>query len=87
MAKIILQRANHNRKWFGFNLKPNFYIGLDGITLIATSGWSCNNCLYVYRYDANMNKWNAEWENIDDFHFLNKLKFKGDLSDLRKVKR
>lgn len=87
MKKIILQRANHNRKWFGFNLKPSYYVGVDEMTLVATSGWNCNNHLFVYRYDADADKWNGSWEDMENFRFLNKLKFKGNLSDLRKVKR
>lgn len=87
MKKIILQRANHNRKWFGFNLKPSYYVGVDDMTLVATSGWNCNNHLFVYRYDADADKWESGWENIESFHFLNKMKFKGKLDKVRKVKR
>lgn len=87
MEKIVLQRANHYCKWFGFNLKPSYYVGVDGMTLVATSGWNCNNYLFIYRYDADADKWESGWENIESFHFFNKMNFKGKLNDIRKVKR
>lgn len=84
---IELKKVNHNCKWFGFDLKPNYYIGIDEMTLVATSGWSCNGCLLVYRYNVNANMWESGWENIENFHLINKMKFKGGLNKVRKTKR
>lgn len=86
-AIMIMNRINRNCKWFGFNLKPNHYVGIDGTTLVATSGWSCNDCLFVYRYDADVNEWKGDWENIDQIRLINKMKFKGGLNKVRKTKR
>ena len=57
------------------------------MTLVATSGWNCNGCLFVYRYDADADKWESGWENTESFHFLNKMRFKGELDKVRKVNR
>lgn len=48
-----------------FNLKKGFFFGKDLEGLFASSGWTCNNSVYVYRLQNGA--WVGDWEETHDF--------------------
>ena len=58
----------------GFTFKPG-YIALvaeNGEILAATSGWECNNQVYVYRPNQD-GTWSGNWESSETFPILEAL--------------
>ena len=55
------------QKFCGFNFQPGFVALVEGDNILAaTSGWECNNCLFVYR-PAEDGRWGGDWEGPETF--------------------
>lgn len=88
MEKIVLKRTLHKGDWFGFYVKPNYLIGVDCDTLIASSGWVVEEDMCVYYLNRITGEWERKWWWIGNVEIRNgAYRFKGDLSKVRKVKR
>ena len=66
---LQLKYADYSGSYHGFTLKEGYYYGIDTETNqpIATSGWECNNCVFIYTLTEG--KWIGEWYDIEDTDF------------------
>jgi len=68
---MFIKKVTQNIKFKGFNLKKGFYCGKDEKGIFATSGWFCNNNVFIYR--LNNGKWEGDWEEVcEPGHFPNR---------------
>lgn len=60
--------AKENKNINGFFNQRGFIELIENEEIVAiSSGWECNGCLMVYRYNEETKKWVGEWECIDTF--------------------
>lgn len=59
---------SEEQRFCGFYFKEGFAALLDdnGTPVAATSGWECNNCLFVYRPQPD-GRWGGDWEGPETF--------------------
>lgn len=66
MREIRINEANKNVKGF-FDQRGFIELIENGEVVAISSGWKCNGCLYVYRYNEETKKWIGKWEDKDTF--------------------